>query len=196
VLLFDDRPSFPDGFAYIEDFITGEEEEMLCQLIQSIPLHTFIFQGHEAKRKVASLGYHYNFDRRSITKGASIPPAFEPLISKVASTLSIQQDAFVEMLITEYPVGSVINWHRDAMVFGLIAGISLLSNCIFKLRLHDETQRRGKTTLTWEVKRRSLYLMSGASRYDWQHAIAPVKSVRYSLTLRTLNMNRLARHDP
>jgi alkylated DNA repair dioxygenase AlkB len=171
---------------YMNDFLSESEERSLYHVIQSLQLHTFTFQGHEAKRKVASFGYHYSFEHKALTVGESIPPGFHPLIAKVASAVSIHQDFFAELLVTEYPIGSVINWHRDAMPFGVIAGVSLLSDCIFKLRPFDEQKRTRKATIKLELKRRSLYLMSGPSRYDWQHAIAPVKSIRYSITLRTL----------
>jgi alkylated DNA repair dioxygenase AlkB len=33
---------------------------------------------------------------------------------------------------------------------------------------------------------RSAYVLSGAARYAWQHAIPPTKALRYSITFRTL----------
>jgi alkylated DNA repair dioxygenase AlkB len=94
-----------------------------------------------------------------------------------------------ELLVTEYPPGSVINWHRDAPPFDLIAGISLSSDCTFKLRPHAEEKRNRKTTVSLTVANRSLYVMQGASRSEWQHCITPVKDVRYSITLRTLRQS-------
>ncbi|QRK08709.1 hypothetical protein JQX13_00525 [Archangium violaceum] len=32
----------------------------------------------------------------------------------------------------------------------------------------------------------SLYLMAGASRSQWQHTLSPVKTLRYSLSFRTV----------
>ncbi|MBX9850590.1 MAG: alpha-ketoglutarate-dependent dioxygenase AlkB [Cytophagaceae bacterium] len=90
------------------------------------------------------------------------------------------------MLVTEYPTGSVINWHRDAPPFDLIAGISLLSDCKFRLRPHDKSKQCRTSIISFPVKRRSLYIMQGPARTDWQHSIAPVKETRYSITLRTL----------
>jgi alkylated DNA repair dioxygenase AlkB len=40
--------------------------------------------------------------------------------------------------------------------------------------------------ISFPVKRRSLYIMQGAARSEWQHSIAPVEQQRYSITLRTL----------
>jgi alkylated DNA repair dioxygenase AlkB len=93
---------------------------------------------------------------------------------------------FAELLLTEYPEGSVINWHRDAPPFGLIAGISLLSDCTFRLRPHDKAKQNRRSIISLPVRRRSLYIISESARTDWQHSIAPVKQTRFSITLRTL----------
>lgn len=184
--LFPIEPLFPDGFTYEEDFISEEEEQRLLQRIQQTELHTFQFQGYEAKRRVASFGWDWNFEKRQLKKGKEIPATFSWLVAKVANKLSLQPSAFAELLITEYPVGSVINWHRDAPPFALIAGLSLQADCVFKLRPHEKERQTRKATLSIPVKRRSLYVMKGEAREAWQHSTAAVKKTRYSLTLRTL----------
>jgi alkylated DNA repair dioxygenase AlkB len=184
--LFPIAPAFPPGFRYFPDFISATEEMTLYESIASTELHTFTFQGYEAKRKVASFGYDYNFERKALTKGKPIPNAFDLLIDKIALRCAVKTNDFAELLLTEYPIGSVINWHRDAFPFELIAGISLMADCTFRLRPHDKTKQSRSAIISFPVKRRSLYIMEGEARTDWQHSIAPVKEVRYSITLRTL----------
>ena len=184
--LFPLEPIFPEGFQYCPAFISAEEEAILIKEIEAIELHTFIFQGYAAKRKVASFGYDWSFEKRQLKKGKEIPEAFRFLIQRVAKRLSIEPHRFAELLITEYPPGSVINWHRDAPPFDLIAGISLLSDSTFRLRPHDQEKQGRSSTLSIPVARRSLYSMEGGARTGWQHSIAAVKSLRYSITLRTL----------
>jgi alkylated DNA repair dioxygenase AlkB len=127
--LFSTDSIFPEGFSYFPGFITEEEERLLCENISNLHLTTFIFRGYEARRKVASFGFDYHFDSRSISKGSAIPGEFHFLVEKISSFLNIPISEFAEVLVTEYPAGSVINWHRDAPPFKLIAGISLLSDC-------------------------------------------------------------------
>lgn len=184
--MFPLEPVYPEGFDYLPSFISRAEEEELLKVIKNIQLHTFIFQGYEAKRRVASFGYDYSFDKRSLSKGKEIPAEFAGLIEKVAAHLGSKPQDFAELLVTEYPVGSVINWHRDAPPFDLIAGISLLSSCTFKLRPHEKAKQDRASTISFPVEPRSLYIMQGPSRSEWQHSISPVKQVRYSITLRTL----------
>jgi alkylated DNA repair dioxygenase AlkB len=184
--LFPISLKLPEGFSYHDNFLSVDEEQQLMKIIKGVELHPMIFQGFEAKRKVASFGFDYSFDKRQLTKGSEIPIELNWLVRKVADHTSTDVAAIAELLITEYPVGSVINWHRDAPPFDAIFGISLLSDCIFKLRPHDKAKQTRKATVSIPVERRSLYIMSGISRTQWQHCTAPVKEVRYSITLRTL----------
>lgn len=184
--LFPVEPVLPEGFHYYPGLITEAEEYELCKAIAGIELHNMIFQGYTAKRKVASFGYDWNFTSRKLSKGKDIPAAFLPLIEKVAKHLSIDPGTIGELLLTEYPPGSVINWHRDAPPFDLIAGISLLSDCTFKLRPYDKAKQGRGSVVSIPVHKRSLYIMQGPARSDWEHSIPAMKQVRYSITLRTL----------
>ena len=187
--LFPIETKHPAGFDYVENFLTAEEEASLLAEARGLDLHTFHFQGYEAKRKVASFGYDWSFEKRTLSKGKEIPPPFQWLMEKVANHISIRAEDFKELLVTEYPEGSVINWHRDAPPFDVIAGISLLSDCIFKLRPHEVSKQTRKATVSIPVRRRSLYLISDEARTAWQHSISPVKQKRYSITLRTLRQS-------
>ncbi len=85
-------------------------------------------------------------------------------------------------LITEYSPGAAIGWHRDKAVFGEVVGISLPASCRFRLR-----RKRGEH---WErvnivAEPRSAYLLSGPARTEWEHSIAAVEELRYSVTFRT-----------
>jgi alkylated DNA repair dioxygenase AlkB len=192
--LFPSEPSFPAGFSYHDNFLNEAEEQELIRYVEALELHTFQFRGYEAKRNVASFGYDYSFEKNALKKGKEIPGFFSPLISKVQQKLSDTTLSFAELLVTQYPPGSVINWHRDAFPFELIAGISLASDCIFRLRPHDKLKQNRRSLLSFPVKRRSLYIMEKDVRHNWQHSIAPVGNVRYSITLRTLKQPEL--HQP
>lgn len=184
--LFNQPPVLPEGFYYYPDFIDQEEEQQLLAVVKQLELHAMVFQGYTAKRKVVSFGYDYNFSTRKLTKGNPIPESFSLVIDRVAEHLLIDREQIAELLVTEYPVGSVINWHRDAPPFDTIAGISLAADCIFKLRPYDKSLRSRRSVISLPVKQRSLYIMQGPARSDWEHSTAPVHDTRYSITLRTL----------
>ena len=184
--LFPEERLLPEGYLYVPDFISETEEAELLALISTLQLQKFVFQGFEAKRNYASFGMDYNFDHNTIRQGQPIPDGFVPLIEKVRQYLHLEKE-IAELLVLEYPVGAVINWHRDAPPFDIIVGISLLSDCLFKLRPQEKSKRTRKAIVTLPIKRRSLYLMQGAARSDWQHSTAPATAHRYSVTLRTLS---------
>jgi alkylated DNA repair dioxygenase AlkB len=162
------------------------EEGTLIEAIQKIHLSPMVFQGYEALRKTESFGYDYSFEHRSLSSGKPIPPVFQPIIHKATQFARLEPGSIAELLVTEYPPGAVINWHRDAPPFGVIIGLSLLEDCIFKFRPHAETVRSRKSVISFPVARRSIYVISDEARSDWQHSIAPVRKTRYSITLRTL----------
>lgn len=184
--LFPDEMYLPKGLQYFHAFITEAEETAMIETVSTLDTSPMKFHGYEAKRKTANFGYDWSFESRTLSKGKPIPPAFGFLIHKVAKQLSIDPTDFAALLVTEYPVGSVINWHRDAPPFDIVAGISLLSDCIFRFRPYDKAKQTRKSTLSIPLHRRSLYVMSGESRSDWEHSIPAVTHVRYSVTMRTL----------
>jgi alkylated DNA repair dioxygenase AlkB len=181
---------YPQGFFYAENFITHEEESILLTEVAKTHLHVFNFHGYEAKRKVQSFGYDYSFENKTLAEGLPIPTSFTWLINRVAAYISCPPEDVAELLLTEYPVGSVINWHRDARPFDVIVGISLLSDCVFKLRPHQKEKQTRKSIISIPVKRRSVYVIRDEARSEWQHSIAPVKSARYSITVRTLRTKK------
>jgi alkylated DNA repair dioxygenase AlkB len=184
--LFESNPQRPQGFSYFDGFISEQEENELLVHLSKLELNAFQFQGYEAKRKIASFGYDWDFSTRQLSKGKGVPVFFHPLIQKISDHFKLIQDRLAEVLVTEYPEGSVINWHRDAPPFDCIFGLSLFSDCIFRFRPYNKARQGRASIIKFPIKRRSLYMMEGPSRSEWEHSIAPVTRKRYSITLRTL----------
>lgn len=184
--LWDDAPiglSLPSGMKFHQNIITIEEEKELLDQFTHITFSPFEFQGYKGKRRVASYGWRYDFNQSKLLPAPPIPKFLENLRDKVELMGSQNAGSFDQVLISEYEPGAGIGWHKDRPIFGDVVGISLLSPCIFCLRLE-----KGKT---WERKRfspppRSAYLLSGPSRWDWEHSVTPVESLRYSITFRKL----------
>jgi alkylated DNA repair dioxygenase AlkB len=93
------------------------------------------------------------------------------------------------VLVTEYAPGAAIGWHKDRSVFGDVVGISLVSPCTFRLR-RKAGMRWDRRNLTAEP--RSVYLLRGPSRYEWEHSIPAVNQLRYSLTFRNIRTDKQA----
>jgi alkylated DNA repair dioxygenase AlkB len=92
------------------------------------------------------------------------------------------------VLVTEYAPGAGIGWHRDRPEFGIIIGVSLVAPSHFRLRRKIAPAKWERASLV--VLPRSIYLMQGTARHEWQHSIPPVDNLRYSVTFRTLNKSK------
>ncbi|MDG4883975.1 alpha-ketoglutarate-dependent dioxygenase AlkB [Mesorhizobium sp. WSM4884] len=181
--LFGAKDSLPEGFHYRPELITRGEESDLVRHIGSLPFKPFDFHGHLANRQVVGFGLRYDYDRREVVEAPAMPDFLLPLRDKVAAFAGRPASEFSQVLINEYRPGAGIGWHRDKPYFELVAGVSLLASCSFRLR-----RRNGVTwdRETIEVEPRSVYLMAGPARNEWEHSIPPLAQHRYSVTFRTL----------
>jgi alkylated DNA repair dioxygenase AlkB len=179
--LFSPGATLPDGFQYQPDLVSPEEERRLLERVRELPLREFEFQGYVGKRRVMSYGWQYDFNERVLRRTDDIPSWLLPLRELAAGFAGMKPADLQQALVTEYDIGAAIGWHRDKAIFGQVVGISLLSSCRFRLRR--------KVGPAWErasliVGPRSAYLLSGASRTEWEHSIPAVEALRYSITFR------------
>jgi DNA oxidative demethylase len=173
-----------DGLTYRLDFIDESEEKQLIENLKSLAYQEVRIQGYAAKRTVLHYGYDYNYDGRSIHP-ADPPPSFlEPLLDKCASAANVPRESFQQFLVARYPAGATIGWHRDAPMFGSpVVGISLGSACTMRFRRKAGSKFERESL---QLEPRSLYILDGAARTQWQHSIPPTPDLRYSITMRTL----------
>src|SRR5687767_9730045 len=190
-------PSVPDGFEYRQNFISPAEERDLLDAIEPLPFSQVVMRGVVAKRRTAHFGWTYGYYARRSEPGPPLPEFLLPVRARCAEWAGIDAERFVEALVTEYPPGSAIGWHRDAPVFGdVVAGVSLLAACRMKFRPYVSpaavraTDRMRRASHEIELVRRSGYLIAGATRREFEHSIPAVASRRCSITLRTLRAQR------
>jgi alkylated DNA repair dioxygenase AlkB len=181
--LFDDLPRLPEGFLYRPEFIDPAEETALLERIATVEFHAVEMRGVVARRRVIQYGWKYAFDRTRLTPGPELPDFLIPLRDRAATLAGVEPAALSEGLLTEYPPGAPIGWHRDAPGFGIVVGISLLAACRFRFRRGPE---RGSERVSLTLEPRSAYVLSGPARSEWQHSIPEVDALRYSVTFRTL----------
>jgi len=175
--------TLPAGFRYKPALISPDEEPLLVEHIASLPLKEFEFQGFLGKRRVASFGWRYDFNGGGLEKTDEIPSFLIPVREQAAQFAGLPPERLQQVLLTEYRPGVQIGWHKDRSVFDEVVGISLLSSCTFRLRR--------KVGSKWErasivAEPRSVYLLEGPSRSEWEHSIPAVDELRYSITFRNL----------
>ncbi|HKY96254.1 MAG TPA: alpha-ketoglutarate-dependent dioxygenase AlkB [Gemmatimonadaceae bacterium] len=181
--LFGADPSLPAGFRYQRDLLSAAEEHVLLDRIKDLPFREFEFHGFIGKRRVVSFGWRYDFSDRSLFKTNDIPEFLFPVREKAARFAGLEPDQLQHVLVTEYSEGAAIGWHKDKAVFGDVIGVSLLSACTFRLRRKSGARWERRSIV---AEPRSVYLLRGESRTEWEHSIPGVDSLRYSLTFRNL----------
>jgi alkylated DNA repair dioxygenase AlkB len=173
----------PPGFRYQESFVTPLEEQDLVAQVAKLDLRPFEFHGYLGNRRVASFGYRYDFSKQAVEAVSEIPHFLLPLREKVAEFTGRDAGEFEQVGIQEYSAGAGIGWHKDRPQFGEIVGVSLLAAAPMRLRRKEGDRWQRATQM---VAPRSVYLLSGEVRRDWEHSIPPMEELRYSITFRTL----------
>jgi alkylated DNA repair dioxygenase AlkB len=176
-------PSGPEGFDYADGMISRDEERALIDNIARLPLAAFRFQGFLAKRRVLYFGWRYDFDRARFEPTEPIPDFLHGLRARAARFAGLAADDLPHALVTEYAPGVEIGWHRDRPVFEDVIGVSLGSACTFRFRRKAGAKWQRHSLL---AEPRSIYLMRGPSRWEWEHSIPAVSALRYSVTFRSL----------
>ncbi|MEZ5336895.1 MAG: alpha-ketoglutarate-dependent dioxygenase AlkB [bacterium] len=205
-------PPLPQGFIYQPEFISEAEERRMLHEIRAIALRTAVWNGYAAKRRIASFAlsesvpetYKSDPNKGSATLSdnpqqrddgtveskpvhtEAAPSWMLELSERVADFLGYERGSICHALLTEYPPGAPIGWHRDSPPHRSIIGLSLGSDCTFRLRPQYELQRNRSSVISFQAEARSLYEMAGASRSRWQHSISPVRQQRWSITMRTI----------
>ena len=176
-------PAMPDGFRYRSALISAEEERELIEQLSRLPLKPFEFHGYLGNRKVKAFGYRYDYSRRKAEPAAGLPDFLVPLRSKVAAFAERSPEEFAQVLVSEYPPGAGIGWHRDKPQFEDVVGVSLMSPAKLRLRKKSGSGWQRRSAL---IEPRSAYLLSGAVRHEWEHSSPQQAARRYSITFRTL----------
>jgi alkylated DNA repair dioxygenase AlkB len=178
-------PVLPPGMRYEAEFLSSDEEQRWIAFAQALPLKEMNYKGYTARRRVVSFGGKYDYVANKLDKGPTIPRELDPLREKVAAWLDVAPDAFTHVLVAEYREGTPLGWHRDVPDFEDVVGVSLLSDAVMRFRPYPPDAPKKADILKLTVRPRSVYLLHGPARWDWQHSVAATKQLRYSITFRT-----------
>jgi alkylated DNA repair dioxygenase AlkB len=181
--LLEPLSSLPEGLEYRAELASPDEEAELLKHFRELDFREYEFHGYFGKRRVVSFGLHYDTNESTVGDTDDIPGFLLPLRQKAAGFARVAPSELQMALVTEYTPGAGIGWHRDRPAYRDVIGVSFGSSCRFRLR-----RKRGSS---WErasliVEPRSVYLLRGPARTEWQHSIPPAERLRYSVTFRSM----------
>jgi alkylated DNA repair dioxygenase AlkB len=184
--LFDSPGSaLPDGLRYQPAFLDPEEEAALIALVAALPLQAARYKSYTARRRVVSYGGSYDYDANLLQPAQALIEPLLPLRERVARWAGVAPLALEHVLVAEYRPGTPLGWHRDVPDFQDVVGVSLGGSAVLRFRPYPPVLPKRSDIVSLDLAPRSIYLMRGAARWQWQHSVAPTPSLRYSITFRT-----------
>lgn len=174
----------PDGLVYEPEFVSATEEAALIEELNPLEYQQVVMRGQVARRTVLHYGFDYDYEGWKIFPTTPPPPWLRALADRAAVFAGIPPESLEQFLIARYPPGATIGWHRDAPMFGSpVLGISLGTACTmrFRRKLGERYEKEAAF-----LAPRSLYILGGAARTQWQHSIPAVKGLRWSISMRTV----------
>ena len=174
----------PEGLLYRDGFVAEDEERALVAAFDGMAFSEVRMHGQAARRTVLHFGYRYDYEGWKVVPTDPLPDSLAWLRDRAAALVELQAHELAETLVTRYPPGAGIGWHRDAPLFGpRVVGVSLLADCSMRFQRRVGETRR---VFALALAPRSVYVLQGAARWTWQHSIPSTKALRYSVTFRSL----------
>ena len=173
-----------EGLAVVRDAVPADYARVLEGKVDQTPLSPFQFGQWEGKRLTANYGSAYDYQRARPTEAPPMPDWLCDLRAMLAPHVGRDPGEFVQALVTRYDPGAGIGWHRDRPQYGEVIGLSLGAPAKMRLRRRRESGAFDRAVLP--LLPRSIYLLSGSVRWEWEHSIVPLAETRRSITFRTL----------
>jgi alkylated DNA repair dioxygenase AlkB len=160
-----------NGISLYEDFITDLQESALIPHLAS-----------EKKRSITSGGglyqVRYGTNVYSRKLASEVIPEYLVEYCELLHQRGFLDHTPKHITINTYEKGSVIGPHIDKPDCG--DAVTILSVASDATMMMSRGELREEITL----KRRSLIQLAGEARFDWEHEVLPVASLRYSLVFR------------
>jgi alkylated DNA repair protein (DNA oxidative demethylase) len=166
------------------DAVTPVEERDLIEGIEQLNLPHFQFQAWLSKRRTRSFGWLYDFQDASFGPTDPIPAFLQSLKGIAARFAGVPIEDLVQVSLIKYETGAGIGWHKDRPELDAVIGVSLGAAATMRFRRRSGGRFERSSVV---LPPRSIYLLDGEVRYEWEHSIPSVTAPRWSVTFRGLS---------
>jgi alkylated DNA repair dioxygenase AlkB len=180
-------PLTPPGLKIAYEVISCEEERQLIRLIEAAGLRYPPYDPGNL-RSSASFGWKYDFANDCFAACPVRPEGFGRVEETAAEFAGVRPGDFAECLLNRYEPGAIIQPHLDKPVWEHVVGVSLGGETTMNFRKAAEA---GYEHAHVALPPRSIYLLRGAARHEFEHSLPPSKETRWSITFRTLSLEGL-----
>ncbi len=176
--LFDDL-AMPEGLRDAQGFLSEAEESALLARFSTLEFGEMTMRGVMARRRVIEYGWHNSFESVRMTEAAPIPAflrpsAIGPRRSRTSTPAACRRGCCSSTRPARQSAGprcaGVRGGGRDFAWRGV------------PLPLSPRPHARLWETFELDLQPRSIYVLEGPARSEWEHGIPAVKSLRYSIT--------------
>ena len=182
----------PPGLLYRPDVLDPVEEADLLAWCASLETEPMVMHGVASRRRVRHFGVRYDAASWRTSPADPVPRELMALRGVAARLGEVEARTLAEALVTCYPPGAGIGWHRDATAFGpVVVGVSLGADAV--MRFQRRAAGGERRVFEQPLARRSAYVLGGAARSAWQHSVPAVTDERWSVTFRQLRRTSDAR---
>jgi DNA oxidative demethylase len=115
--------TLPEGLIYVPGFLTEAGEREVLAVLATFELHPYVLHDTPSRRLVRSFGLALVAGAYDVGPAAPIPAGLEWVRERCAGLMGREADELADLLVTRYPPGAGIGWHRDAPQFGDVGGI-------------------------------------------------------------------------
>ena len=158
------------GLIYRPCVVSVEFEQELLEWLETPEINQLKFSvgTGQNSRQVIHFGYSYDYTGKSITNPA---PPIPTILKRLLSLVDCDTSDFNQVILNRYMPGQGINAHTDNISYGDVIVVFSIGSGI-----EMEFTRNGFDPFKIYIEQRSIYIMSGESRYLWKHQIRPRKN--------------------
>ncbi|HAX80653.1 MAG TPA: alpha-ketoglutarate-dependent dioxygenase AlkB [Cyanobacteria bacterium UBA11372] len=169
--LLADTANIP-GLTYIPEYINPSQAEQLLLIIDQQ------IWSSQLKRSVQHYGYKYDYKKRLVDPSMNLGalPNWAQDLAQRFYLEGLTEKIPDQVIVNEYQPGQGIANHIDCVpCFGnTIISLSLGGTCVMEF-----TRVKTKEKIPVLLLPRSIIILQGAARYEWQHGIAARKTDKY-----------------